>query len=302
MPDVRSRSSRAPRPDLPPAVARALAEPSAPRRGAIDAGGHRWAFRAWGDQDLAPLLLVHGVTSDSGTFWRIGPALAATRRHVVAVDLPGHGLTGGWRGRHRFGETAEDLAAFIEAAGLAEGGRAGPARRLAVLGHSWGGMVTAALPAVGLRPARLILVDPPALPVAAMEALTRDPQDQPYPDVGSAFAATRAAEPLWSDEDVRAKAEALTRFDAEAVRSILVANGDWDAGLSNLPIATAAGVAVWIIRGEERSGGMIPDAFVARLEEVVGRGHVVTIANGPHSPHRVYPEATILAVLQALGD
>ena len=302
MTDVRLTALRATAADLPPAVARALAKPSGPRLGSIDAGGHRWAFRAWGEENLPPLLLIHGVTSDGGTFWRIGPALAASGRSVVAVDLPGHGLTGGWRGRHAFRETAEDLVAFITAARLAERGGAGEAAPLAVLGHSWGGMVAAALPAVGLRAASLILLDPPALPVAAMEALTRDPQEQPYPDIETAFAATRAAEPLWSDGDVRAKAEGLTRFHVEAVRSILVDNGDWDAGLAHLPIGIAAGVPVWIIRGEERSGGMIPEAWVARLEEVIGTGHVVTIAEAPHSPHRLYPEATVLAILRALRD
>ena len=41
-----------------------------------------------------------------------------TGRRVVAVDLPGHGLTGHWQGHHRFRDNAADLAALLRAAGL----------------------------------------------------------------------------------------------------------------------------------------------------------------------------------------
>lgn len=281
--------------DLPGPVAAALASPTEPTSATVEAAGLRWWTRTWGVESAPPVLLVHGVTSDGGTFWRIGPALAAAGRRVLAVDLPGHGRTGGWTSRHRFRQTAQDLSAFIAAAGL-------HTPDLTVLGHSWGGMVVAALPAVGLRPRRLILLDPPALPVATMEALTLDPQEQRYGSVDAAMTAVRAAEPAWSDGDVRAKADALTRFDPQGVRQVLAENGDWDAGLSELPVAVAAGVPVWILRGEERAGGMIPDAFVPKLARVVGPDRVVTIAGAPHSPQRTFPAATVLAILRALED
>ena len=35
--------------------------------------------------------LLHGVMALAGTWWRIGPALAARGWRVAAVDLPGHG-------------------------------------------------------------------------------------------------------------------------------------------------------------------------------------------------------------------
>jgi pimeloyl-ACP methyl ester carboxylesterase len=57
----------------------------------------------------------------------------------VAVDLPGHGLNPTWSGRHRFADTAADLAAFLRAVEL-------PMPELAVVGHSWGAMVAASVP------------------------------------------------------------------------------------------------------------------------------------------------------------
>jgi pimeloyl-ACP methyl ester carboxylesterase len=48
------------------------------------------ATRNWGSGDRTALL-IHGITSDGGTWWRLGPALAAEGYTVSAVDLRGHG-------------------------------------------------------------------------------------------------------------------------------------------------------------------------------------------------------------------
>lgn len=284
--------------DLPARVAAALADASpdvaGARRAVVPAAGIPWATVAWGDPADPPLVLVHGVTSNADTFWRIGPAIAAAGRQVVAVELPGHGRTGHWQGRHRFADTARDLAGFLRAAGLERSD-------LAILGHSWGAMVVAALPVAGVRPARLVLLDPPALPVAAMELMTHDPTERHYEDLAEAIAAVRSVNPAWSDGDVRAKALGLTQFDPAAALAVLVDNGDWDGGLAALTQPAAAGIPAWVIRGEFRTGGLIPDAAVPALAARVGPDHVITIADGPHSPHRLYPEATVLAILRALS-
>ncbi len=280
--------------DLPARVAAALANPAQGVRRAVKVDGLAWATLSWGDPGAPPVLLVHGVTSDSDTFWRIGPAIAASGRHVVAADLPGHGRTRGWTGRHRFAETAVDLAAFIGAAGLDR-----PA--LIVLGHSWGGMVVAALPAAGVRPATLILIDPPALPRAGMELMTRDPNERHHDDLGEAIGVIRASYPGWTEGDVLAKAEGLHRFEVDAARAVLLDNGDWDAGLAALADPAAADVPVWYIRGEFAHGSLIPETVVPALAARAGADHVLTIAEGPHSPQRLYPEATLVAILRAIA-
>jgi hypothetical protein len=33
----------------------------------------------------------------------------------------------------------------------------------------------------------------------------------------------------------------------------------------------------------------------------IGAEHVLTVAGGPHSPQRTHPEATLVALLRALG-
>jgi pimeloyl-ACP methyl ester carboxylesterase len=248
----------------------------------------------WGSPSDAPVLLVHGVTSNAGIWWRVGPALAAAGRRVLAVDMPGHGRTAKGTRSHLFADTAAELAAFARTAGL-------DVPQLAVVGHSWGGMVTAHLPAAGLRPRTLVLLDPPVLTLGRLEALTKDPTERDYATMEEAVEAVRTANPSWSEGDVAAKAIALTEFNPQLVLDVLLKNGDWDGGMAALRDPGARGIDVWLIRGDWATGGFIPDFKVPEIERQLGADHVVTIEGGPHSPQRTHPEATILAILRAIG-
>jgi pimeloyl-ACP methyl ester carboxylesterase len=280
--------------DLPPAVAAALATPAPGETGEVDAGGVSWPTLSWGRPAHPPLVLVHGVTSNAGIWWRVGPALAAAGRRVVAVDMPGHGRATPRNVSHRFGDTARELVAFVRAAGLDRAD-------LAVVGHSWGAMVTAHLPAAGLRPATLVLLDPPVLTLGRLRELTQEPTERSYATLVEAEAAVRSANPGWSDGDVAAKARALTEFNPDLVLAVLLRNGDWDGGMAALRHEGAAGIPAWLIRGEWATGGFIPGSKVAAMERQLGPGHVITIAGGPHSPQRTHPEATVLAILRSIG-
>jgi pimeloyl-ACP methyl ester carboxylesterase len=286
--------------DLPPAVATTVAastldEAPPGEISTVDAAGMTWSARSWGDPADPPLLAAHGIMSDGGVYWRLGSALAAAGWRVTAVDLPGHGGTGPWNGRYLRADTAADLVAFIRAAAL-------DTDRLVALGHSWGAAVVASLPAAGFRPGALILLDPPYLELDGMVAMTRDPVEHFYDSVEVARANLEAANLGWTDGDVDAKALALTRFDTAAAHAVLTRNGDWDAGLAALGHPNAAGVPVWILRGEPRSGCLIPDEVVPTLAARVGADHVLTIENASHSPMRTRsPEAATLAILHALG-
>jgi pimeloyl-ACP methyl ester carboxylesterase len=280
--------------DLPPAVAAALAAAPSGEDGVIEAAEIGFAFTTWGDPADRPLLLVHGVTSSSGTWWRVGPALAAAGRHVVAPDLPGHGRTRQWAGRHRFRDTAADLAELVRALAI-------DTPELEVVGHSWGAMVIAALPRAGLRPRVLVLLDPPVLPLASMSALVDDPAERRYDDLTDAVGVIGAANRTWSYGDVLAKAASLVEFEEQAARDVLLANGDWDGGLADLADPAATGIDVWLVRGEPAAGSYVPESAAPAFTARFGSGRILTVAGGPHSPMRTHPEATLVALLTALG-
>lgn len=280
--------------DLPSGVSGALADPDPGMRITVEAAGIPWSALVWGEPASRPLLLIHGVTASAAVWWRVGPALAATGRRVTAVDQAGHGRTGHWLGHHRHRDNADDLAAFVVAAGLDR-------PDLQVIGHSWGALTAAAFPAAGLRPATLVLLDPPVLPLARISLEASDPAQQTYDDLDDAIAAVRSGAPDWSQGDVRAKAEALLQLDETAARAVLLENGDWDGGLALVRDPAASGLDIWVVRGEPATGSYVDDEAARAFGEIVGEGHVLTIGGGPHSPHRTHPAETVAALLHALG-
>jgi pimeloyl-ACP methyl ester carboxylesterase len=282
--------------DLPAAVAAALdaAEPDRGMRMTTPAAGIPFSSIVWGDPAGRPLVLIHGVTASARIWWRIGPALAAAGRRVVAVDLPGHGETGHWQGHHRFRDNAADVAAWIRAAGL-------DVPSLQVVGHSWGALTAAALPLAGIRPATLVLLDPPTVPHALISLMASDPSEMPSRDLATNRDRLATQNPDWSPEDVLAKAEALTQVEAEAARSVLLDNGDWDGGIADLSDPAADGIPTWLIRGDPSAGGYVVDAVVPGFAARIGADHILTLAGAPHAPQRSHPAATTAALLRALA-
>ena len=110
----------------------------------------RLHLHAWGPHEGRPVLVVHGVTNTGARYRRLAEEQLAGHR-VVAPDLRGHGGST-WDPPWSLDRHVEDLVETVAAAGL------GP---VAVVGHSFGGLVGMAL-AAG-RPdmvERLALVDP----------------------------------------------------------------------------------------------------------------------------------------------
>ena len=86
---------------------------------------------AEGPRSGPPLLLLHGMARDWQSFSVLLPDLAS-RFHVFALDLRGHGRSGRVPGGYRMFQFAEDVAEFV---------RAFAPQGTAVFGHSLGAMV-----------------------------------------------------------------------------------------------------------------------------------------------------------------
>ncbi len=285
---------------LPAAAARIVeAGEQAPAATAsfVEAGGGPVAVLGWDPPAVVggPIVLLHGVTSAAGGWWRVGPALAATGRPVRALDLPGHGATPA-RPERSFGATAALVAEAIRGLGLA-----GPAREapdVSVIGHSWGALIAAHLPAAGLVPGRIVLLDPPVLDWAGAQAIADG--SVRIPGAAAALAHVDASYPEWPPGDRAAKAAAIATVDLGLVRDVMLGNR-WDAGLDALDEAHLRGTSIRVVRADPAAGGLLPAESVPALESRFGPGSLESLAGAGHSPHRTHPVATIAALLRALA-
>lgn len=205
------------------------------------------AATAWGDPTLPPLLAVHGWLDNAASFSTLAPRLAS-RFHVVAVDLPGHGRSahrppGTW---YHYIDYLGDLHGAAAALGWP---------RFSLLGHSLGGAVASAYAAAHPeRVERLLLIEslgPLTQPAeAALDQLRKGAADREgysdkalrvFPDVETAVATRerasgisnaaaralverglRAVDGGWSwSSDPRLTLASPLRYTEEQIRTIL---------------------------------------------------------------------------------
>lgn len=107
--------------------------------------------RSWGGVGPEGVICIHGVGQHGGIFAELGEQLAERGHAVTAVDLRGHGDSGReppWN----VDSHVRDLLETLDAFGV---------RRAALVGHSFGGRVAAALAvAAGERTGSLALLEP----------------------------------------------------------------------------------------------------------------------------------------------
>ncbi len=101
-------------------------------RGTVSARGHVIAYQVAGPIDGPPIVLLHGLASDSDTWDRALSSLAGHGLRVYAVDLIGHGRSDKPVGGYLLDDFADSLAGVLDALGL-------PTATLC--GHSLGGAV-----------------------------------------------------------------------------------------------------------------------------------------------------------------
>ncbi|MGC9666724.1 alpha/beta fold hydrolase [Planosporangium sp. 12N6] len=122
---------------------------------AVDVAGVELAYRDTGAPDGPPVVLLHGGSSNSGTWDRLTAVLTAGGHRVVAPDLRGHG--GSTRTpAYPLSGFRDDIVGLLDALAL---------DRVALVGHSLGGhaasLVAQQQPG---RVTRLVLEDPPPPP------------------------------------------------------------------------------------------------------------------------------------------
>jgi len=226
------------------------------------------------------------MMSLSGTWWRIGPELAARGWDVWALDLLAHGSSPPY-------ERPLSIEALV--ARLVQ---EAPDRVDLLVGHSLGA-VTAAV-ALARHPdlaGAAVLEDPPGGPgVDAREladGVERDARDVRL-DRGRLLQRSAEEHPGWAPEDiehdVRGIEEAQTGSIAGGLRGQL---RTWD--LPALVAAVPVRVPVLVLAGAPDRGGVLTEPVRSAVRGLLLAGRFVDLPGG-HCLHRDLPDAWLAAV------
>ena len=238
----------------------------------------RLATRAWGGEGLPRAVLLHGLTSTSRTWWRVGPWFADNGWRVVAVDLRGHGDSPGASGTEGLADLAADVRETVAES-------LGPGERIDVLlGHSLGALTALELCGrYGDLARRIMLEDPPGSESTNAEETAREMEGaaaRAGEDPGALKREMREENPSWAEEDAAHAVAGLLECDPRALISLRRALR-WDlAGLVG-----ALGVPALLVLGSERRGSALPEPERAAVARALPLGAVEVLDAG-HNVHR----------------
>ena len=277
--------------------------------------GDRIHFLDWGGPSGDGVLLIHGL---SGSAWAWTPVARRLRalRHVIAMDLRGHGLsdapTEGYDPRTFAGE----VTAVAEGSGLLDAAES----RVVLAGHGFGAIVAAwAAVYQGERCAGLVLVDGGWESLESSSGMDVDEflrgLDEP-PEVMrsmTAFLADRAAfDPAtWDPDQERAARASVVETHAgkvvpatrpHAVEASVRAMFEYDP-LVTLPAVTAPIVALAAADDETGSRAKaLTAASDARAAAGRARIRAASFGHDGHNLMRYRPEAVTAAILSVAGE
>jgi pimeloyl-ACP methyl ester carboxylesterase len=227
------------------------------------------------------MLLVHGILSNAGGWWRLGPDLASAGYEVTAPDLRAHGDSPPVDD-YRLDAYRDDILALGSGWDV-------------VLGHSLGGLVAVACALADRSWTRALVLEDPVLvlidPEEAARWLLEDfrgPLD---------IETVAANHPQWAPGDVAAKVEALRRAGPEVVTMTLAAICPIDVRpwLAELEVPTL------IIGADPAVGALVSAADGEAAAGLPGVDYVM-IPGGEHSIHRNRYEAFRSELMGWLGS
>jgi pimeloyl-ACP methyl ester carboxylesterase len=246
------------------------------------------------------IVLVHGLTASSDTWWQVGPALAGREYDVVAVDQAGHG--------DRDLDCPVDLDVLVDAV-LEQV----PERPRVLVGHSLGAVTTLGLLAREPAWAEVVVLEDPPCPgdlgpnafAGLAAAAVRADAAAVRSDRSAVAARIRDDCPRWADEDVEHAVRGIERMHDEAFATWLE-----HIDLEKHALDTVARVLevqptpyVLVARSPKaffEGGSAVSAVDRERLGRELPDGRVVEI-DGGHCLHRDAPQAWLDAVENAAG-
>jgi len=254
--------------------------------GTVVVDGARVSYREWGDPRDPGVVFVHGSTANARWWDHIAPQLA-DGRHVVAIDLSGHGDSD-WRPSYSQAVWANELRAVVRYVM-----QANPI----VIAHSMGGKVAyrAALKGMDREVGAIVFVDSNFVHQlrserAALQRARSERRRRVYPDVESVINAFRPV----------GGRSVLPRFFAEhvGVQSAERVSGGWSwkfdtavsaASADILPELSRLACPARLLRAE--SGSIVDDSAVAEIAARLGETLAVDVV--PESGHHMMFDAPV---------
>ena len=265
--------------------------------------------------DAPGVLLIHGL---SGTAWSWTPVARRLQsvRHVVAMDLRGHGLSDAPTEGYDQRSLAGDVVAVAEGSGLLAGTR----DRVVLAGHGFGAIVAAwAAAELGDRCAGLVLVDGGWESLESASGMGVDEflrgLDEP-PEVMrsmTAFLADREAfDPAtWdADQERAARASVVETHAGKVVPSTRphAADASVRAMFSYDPLGILAAVDAPVVAcaAADDEAGSRAKALAAASDARLAAGRrpiaVTSFRHDGHNLMRYRPEAVGAAILSVAGE
>lgn len=239
----------------------------------------RLQSHVWNPAGERRVLLLHGLTSDGATWWRIASALADDGCMVIAPDLRSHGRSP-TAVDHRVATLASDVAQLGEGWDL-------------VIGHSLGGSVAAVLAGQQHVPAT-VLVDP----VLSLPAEQREPlRTSILAELSADPDRIRVANPDWDERDVQRKAQALAVMTPDVVDAVFEHNDPWDVRWA---VPRWSG-RVDLLAADPDQGALLSAATIAEVVRACGDRVTATVVDGAgHSIQRERPDVVLDAARRLL--
>ena len=280
--------------------------------------GDRIHFLDWGGPDapgVPGVLLIHGLSNTAWSWTPVARRLRAVR-HVVAMDLRGHGLSDAPTEGYDRATLADDVLAVAEGSGLL----ATAADRVVLAGHGFGAIVAAwGAELLGDRCAGLVLVDGGWESLETASGMEVDEflrgLDEP-PEVMrsmTAFLADRAAfDPAtWdADQETAARATVVETHAGKVVSS--TRPHALEASVRTMfvydPLATLVAVpapVVAVAAADDDDGTRakaLADASAARAAGGRSRIRVASFGHDGHNLMRYRPDAVCTAILSVAGE
>lgn len=234
---------------------------------------------------LGHIGLLHGIMSDSTSWWDVGPLLAQAGWDVTAVDLPGHG--GGPPVRQpveSMAQLAEDTISRL------------PERLTVLAGHSLGAVVAAAIAVEDADlAAGIVLVEPPSregLDLSLFGDGVEAEGEEARNDPGALRQRLHSDHRAWDDAQVDRVVSARAAAESAAIANALRGQVHWD--LAELVDAITLPVLV-IVAPETATSFLVGGSSALtgperqRLASVLPDERFVVVEGG-HSLQRDHPD------------